>query len=147
MAHGTKDLHECIVNDAVTSVNVIYFNDFGGFTSTSLEGEKMAHQMKSTMSDQEVFNEIKVKVLRLDFCEASNDPDLVASADVDVTNNTSRMSINGLGLRHNDTTGTWSIVVPKTLSNIDRLIRIAVTNAVVDRYVHSKYLERNRTHQ
>lgn len=43
---GDKDLNECMVNDAMTSVNVMYLNDEGGWTSTSLEGEKMDSQMK-----------------------------------------------------------------------------------------------------
>ena len=43
---GDKDLSACIANDVTTGVNVMYNNDEGGITSTSLEGEKMARQMK-----------------------------------------------------------------------------------------------------
>ena len=138
---GDKDLEACTVNDAMTGVNVMYVNDEGGWTSTSLEGEKMESQLKETMSDQEALDKIKAKVLRLDFCEASNDPDLVARADVEVTNDNSFLSINGLDLRYNDATGTYSIVEPKTLSGagLNRLIRIAVTDAVVARYEHIKH--------
>lgn len=50
---GDKDLEACIANDATTGVNVMYQNDDGGMTSTSLEGEKMVSQLKATMIDQE----------------------------------------------------------------------------------------------
>lgn len=101
--------------------------------STSLEGDQP--------SDQEAFDKIKVKVLHLNFCEASDDPELVAMADVEVTDDTSVLVVNGLGLRYNDTTGDCSIVEPKTPSGacMNRLIRIAVTHAVMDRYVHRKH--------
>lgn len=137
---GDKDLESCIANDATDGVNVMY-QDEGGWTSTSLEGEKAKAELKATMSDQEAFGKIKVKVLRLDFCEGSNDPELVAMADVEVTNETSCLVVNGLGLRYNDTTGDCSIVEPKTPSGagLNRLTRIAVTNAVMDRYVHIKH--------
>lgn len=42
---GDKDLEACIANGATTGVNVMYANDIGGITSTSLEGEKIARQM------------------------------------------------------------------------------------------------------
>lgn len=45
---GDKDLESCIANIATNGVNVIYLNDEGGWTSTSLEGEKIAKQMKET---------------------------------------------------------------------------------------------------
>lgn len=138
---GDKNLETCIANGTTDGVNVMYLNDEGGWTSTSLEGEKAKAELKATMSDQEALDKIKVKVLRLDFCEASDDPELVAMADVEVTNDTSVLVVNGLGLRYNDTTGDCSIVEPKTPSGagLNRLIRIAVTHAVMDRYVHSKH--------
>lgn len=49
---GDKDLESCIANDTTDGVNVIYLNDEGGWTSTSLEGEKMSRQMKAIMGDQ-----------------------------------------------------------------------------------------------
>lgn len=128
---GDKDLEACIANSTTAGVNVMYLNDKGGWTSTSLEGEKAKAELMTTMSDQ-----IKVKVLRLDFCEASNDPDLVAMADVEVTNDTSFLSINGLNLRYNDTTGEYSIVAPKSPTGVcinDFTCR-AVTSAVAARY-------------
>lgn len=48
---GNKDLEGCTV-DAMTGVNVMY-QDEGGWTSTSLEGEKAKAELKATMSDQE----------------------------------------------------------------------------------------------
>lgn len=136
---GNKDLEGCTV-DAMTGVNVMY-QDEGGWTSTSLEGEKTKAELKATMRDQETLDKIKVKVLHLDFCEASDDPDLVARADVEATTDTSFMSINGIDLRYNNATGNYSIVEPKSLSGVcmNELIRIAVTNAVVDRYEHIKH--------
>lgn len=41
---GDKNLEACIANDTTVGVNVMYANDDGGITSTSLEGEKMARQ-------------------------------------------------------------------------------------------------------
>lgn len=38
---GNKNLKACIANDTTAGVNVMYLNDEGGWTSTSLEGEKM----------------------------------------------------------------------------------------------------------
>lgn len=136
---GDRDLEGCTA-DAMSGVNVMY-QDEGGWTSTSLEGEKAKAELKATMSDQETLDKIKVKVLHLDFCEASNDPDLVARADVEVTTDTSFMSITGIDLRYNDATGNYSIVEPKSLSGVcmNELIRIAVTNAVVDRYEQIKH--------
>ena len=136
---GNKDLEGCTV-DAMTGVNVMY-QDEGGWTSTSLEGEKAKAELKATMSDQEALDKIKVKVLHLDFCEASDDPDLVARADAEVTTDTSFMSINGIDLRYNNATGNYSIVEPKSLSGVcmNELIRIEVTNAVVARYEHIKH--------
>lgn len=49
---GDKNLEACIANDTTTGVNVMYENDDGGITSTSLEGEKMTHLIKETTSDQ-----------------------------------------------------------------------------------------------
>lgn len=129
---GDKDLEACIANSTTAGVNVMYLNDKGGWTSTSLEGEKAKAVLEATMSDQ-----IKVKVLRLDFCEASNDPDLVAMADVEVTNDTWFLTIKGLNLRYNDTTKEYSIAATKSLS--DEFTCRAVTNAVVDRYEQIKH--------
>ena len=136
---GDRDLEGCTA-DAMSGVNVMY-QDEGGWTSTSLEGEKAKAELKATMSDQETLDKIKVKVLHLDLCEASDDPDLVARADVEVTTDTSLMSINGIDLRYNNATRNYSIVEPKSLSGVcmNELIRIAVTNAVVDRYEHIKH--------
>lgn len=86
---GDKDIDVCVANNTTAGVNVMYENVDGEWTSTSLEGEKIARQMKETMSDQAALDEIKVRVLDLDLCEASNDPDLVARADVEVMNDTS----------------------------------------------------------
>ena len=133
---GDKDLEACIANDTSAGVNVMYLNDKGDWTSTSLEGEKIARRMKETTSDQEVLAEFNVKVLHLDLCEASDDPNLVARADVEVTNDTSVLSINGLNLRYNDTTGEYSIVAPKSPTGVcinDFTCR-AVTSAVAARY-------------
>lgn len=140
---GDKDLEACIANGTTNGVNVMYTNDIGGITSTSLEGEKMERQMKATMSDQEAFDKIKVKVVNLNFCESSDDLELVARADVEVTNDNSFLSINGLDLRYNDTTGNYSIVEPKTLSGVcmNELTRIAVTNAFIARYEQIKHSE------
>lgn len=52
---GDKDLEGCTV-DAMTGVNVMYMNDEGGWTSTSLEGEKAEAELKATMSDQEALD-------------------------------------------------------------------------------------------
>ena len=49
---GDKDLESCTANDITDGVNVMYLNDEGGWTSTSLKGEKMALQMKAIMGDQ-----------------------------------------------------------------------------------------------
>lgn len=49
---GDKDLESCVANDITDGVNVMYLNEEGGWTSTSLEGEKMARQMKAIMGDQ-----------------------------------------------------------------------------------------------
>ena len=37
---GDKELEACIANAATSGVNIMYQNDDGGITSTSLEGEK-----------------------------------------------------------------------------------------------------------
>jgi len=138
---GDKDLDSCAANAATDGVNVMYMNEEGGWTSTSLEGEKAAAELKATMSEQEALDKINVKVVHFYFCEASDDPDLVARVDVEVTNDTSFLSINGIDLRYNDATGNYSIVEPKTASGVcmNELIRIAVTNAVVARYEHVKH--------
>lgn len=59
---GNKDLEGCTA-DAMSGVNVMY-QDEGGWTSTSLEGEKAKAELKATMSDQETLDKIKVKVLQ-----------------------------------------------------------------------------------
>ena len=59
---GDKDLEACIANVATNGVNVMYMNDEGGWTSTSLEGEKMARQFKATISDQDAIDKIKHSV-------------------------------------------------------------------------------------
>ena len=51
---GDKDLESCIANLATNGVNVMYLNDEGGWTSTSLEGEKMARQWKETTNLDEI---------------------------------------------------------------------------------------------
>lgn len=133
---GDKELEACIANDTTTGVNVMYENDDGGITSTSLEGEKMAKLIKETPSDQETLGELKVKVLDLVLCEASNDQDLVARADVEVTNDASVITLNGLDLRHNDSTGIYSIVEPELPSGvcINGFTCRAVTSAIAARY-------------
>ena len=138
---GDKDLDSCVANATTDGANVMYLNDEGGWVSTSLEGEKMKSQLNATMSEKEDLDKINVKVLHLDFCEASDDPELVAMVDVEVTNDTSFVAINGIDLRYNDTTGIYSIVEPKTPSGVclNELIRIAVTNAVVARYEQIKH--------
>lgn len=45
---GDRELEACIANCVTAGVNVMYTNDEGGITSTSLEGEKMARQFKET---------------------------------------------------------------------------------------------------
>ena len=47
---GDKDLEACIANNITAGVNVMYA-DNGGITSTSLEGEKIARQLKETTSE------------------------------------------------------------------------------------------------
>ncbi len=54
---GDKDLEACIANDTTAGVNIMYQNDGGGITSTSLEGEKMAKLIKETTSDQGALDE------------------------------------------------------------------------------------------
>jgi len=60
---GDKDLEACIANDTTAGVNVIYHNDEGGWTSTSLVGEKIARQMKESMSNEDGIDKIKDNVL------------------------------------------------------------------------------------
>ena len=138
---GDKELDACIANAATTGVNIMYQNDDGGITSTSLEGEKMAKLIKETTSEQEALGKLKVKVLDLVFCEASNDPELVARADVEVTNDGSVITLNGLDLRHNDSTGIYSIVEPELPSGIciNGFTCTAVTSAVAARYEQIKH--------
>lgn len=133
---GDKELEACIANDTTTGVNVMYENDDGGITSTSLEGEKMTKLIKETPSDQETLGALKVKVLDLVLCEASNDQELVAKADVEVTNDASVITLNGLDLRHNDSTGIYSIVEPELPSGvcINGFTCRAVTSAIAARY-------------
>lgn len=38
---GDREVEGCMANSAMTSVNILYQNDEGGFTSTCLEGEKL----------------------------------------------------------------------------------------------------------
>jgi hypothetical protein len=54
---GDKELESCTANDTTAGVNVMYLNDKGGWTSTSLEGEKMANLIKETTSNQETLDE------------------------------------------------------------------------------------------
>lgn len=49
---GDKDLESCVANDTTDGVNVMYLNDEGGWTSTSLEGEKAKAELKATIGDQ-----------------------------------------------------------------------------------------------
>lgn len=60
---GDKDLETCIANGPTAGVNVLYHNDEGDWISTTLEGEKMARQMKESMSNQDGLDKIKVNVL------------------------------------------------------------------------------------
>lgn len=138
---GDREVEGCMANSAMTSVNILYLNDEGNYTPTSLEGEKMARLIKEPTSEEEQLGELKVKVLNLCFCEASDDPDLVARADVEVTNDTSVMTLNGLDLRHNDATGIYSIVEPKLPSGvcINEFTCRAVTSAVAARYERIKH--------
>lgn len=46
---GDRDLEACTVNDAMTGVNVLYLNDEGGWTSTTLDGEKLERQLRSQL--------------------------------------------------------------------------------------------------
>ena len=136
---GDKNLETCITNGTTDGVNVMYLNDEGGWTSTSLEGEKAKAELKATMSDQEAFDKLKVKVLDLVFCEASNDPDLVARADVEVINDASVITLNGLNLRHNDSTGIYSIAEPELPSGvcINGFTCRAITSAIAAHYEQS----------
>ena len=136
---GDKELEACTANDTMAGVNVMYQNDDGGITSTSLEGEKMAKLIKETTSEQEALGKLKVKVLDLVFCEASNDPELVARADVEVTNDGSVITLNGLDLRHNDSTGIYSIVEPELPSGvcINGFTCRAITSAIAAHYEQS----------
>ena len=101
---------------------------------------EMCKDVLAKLEEQEALDEFNVKVLHLDLCEASDDPNLVARADVEVTTDTSFMSINGIDLRYNNATGNYSIVEPKSLSGVcmNNLILIAVTNAVAARYEQIK---------
>lgn len=56
---GDQDLEACIANGATNGVNVMYLNNEGGWTSTSLEGEKAKAALKATMSDQDALDKIK----------------------------------------------------------------------------------------
>lgn len=56
---GDQDLEACIANEVTNGVNVMYMNNEGGITSTSLEGEKLARQFKATISDQDALDKIK----------------------------------------------------------------------------------------
>lgn len=140
---GDKELKACIANDTTAGVNVMYLNDEGGWTSTSLEGEKAKAELETTMNDPDILAEFNVKVLHLDLCDGSDDPELVAVANVEVTNDTQPwfLAINGLGLRYNDTTGEYSIVAPKSPSGvcINELTQRAVTSAVASRYEQIKH--------
>ena len=88
------------------------------------------------MKSRTIIAEFKVKVLHLDLCEGSDDPDIVARVDVEVTNDTSFLGINGIDLMYNEANGTYSIVEPKTPygAGLNGLTRRAVLNAAVARY-------------
>lgn len=63
---GDKDLESCIANNITAGVNVMYA-DNGGITSTSLEGEKMARQLKETTSEHnEDLDEIELTEEEID---------------------------------------------------------------------------------
>lgn len=50
---GDKELEACITNSTMSCVNVMYRNDGGGTTSTSLEGEKLkAKTLENTAKQQ-----------------------------------------------------------------------------------------------
>lgn len=138
---GDREVEGCMANSAMTSVNVLYLNDEGNYIPTSLEGEKMARLIKEPTSEEESLGKLNVKVLDLVFCEASNDPELVARADVEVTNDTSVMTLNGLDLKHNDTTGIYSIAEPELPSgmSINGFTCRAITSAVAARYERIKH--------
>ena len=88
------------------------------------------------MKNSTIIDEFNVKVLHLDLCEGSDDPDIVARVDVEVTNDTSFLGINGIDLMYNEANGTYSIVEPKTPygAGLNGLTRRAVLNAAVARY-------------
>lgn len=138
---GDREVEGCMANSAMTSVNILYLNDEGNYIPTSLEGEKMARLIKEPTREEEALGKLKVKVLDLVFCEDSNDPELVARADVEVTNDTSVMTLNGLDLKHNDTTGIYSIAEPELPSgmSINRFTCRAITSAVAARYERIKH--------
>lgn len=97
-------------------------------------------QMNESTREQEKLGKLKVRVLDLVFCEASNDPELVARADVEVTNDGSVITLNDLDLIHNDSTGIYSIVEPELPSGvcINGFTCRAVTSAVAARYEQIK---------
>lgn len=49
---GDKELVSAVANIATGGVNVMYLNSKGDWTSTSLEGEKIARQMNATTSEK-----------------------------------------------------------------------------------------------
>ena len=59
---GDKDLEACIANVVTNGVNVMYANDEGGITSTSLEGEKLARQFKATISNKDALDKLNHSV-------------------------------------------------------------------------------------
>lgn len=97
-------------------------------------------QMNESTCEQEKLSKLKVKVLDLVFCEASNDPELVARADVEVTNDGSVITLNGLDLRHNDSTEIYSIVEPELPSGvcINGFTCRAITSAIAAHYEQIK---------
>ena len=50
---GDREVEGCMANSAVTSVNILYLNDEGGFTSTCLEGEKLKAKTLENMAKQQ----------------------------------------------------------------------------------------------
>lgn len=55
---GDKDLDACIANSTTAGVNVMYENDNGGITSTSLEGEKISKltEVNNELSSRKYFS-------------------------------------------------------------------------------------------
>ena len=136
---GDREVEGCMANSAVTSVNILYLNDEGGFTSTCLEGEKLKAKMNVAMNDLEPLNEIKVKILRFVRCKTSNDLDLVATAIVEVTDGTSFLGVKDIGLMHNGIPGKFGIFeLSSSGMHLNETCRIAVTNALTKCYTQTE---------